>query len=84
MGFFQGGKVHEVAVMNSLTINLHLLMIPFYRPTESRYKILMEYQAFASDIVGVFRYCFQQSYLNGTSTQWNLKLDIISLSPTIL
>ena len=58
-GIFQGGKVHEVAVMNSLTINLHLLMIPFYRPTGSRYKILMEHQAFASDIVRAFQCCFR-------------------------
>ena len=44
-----GGKQSEVVVMNSLTVNLHLLMASFYRPKGKRYKILMESDAFPSD-----------------------------------
>lgn len=44
-----GAKVHEVIAMNTLTVNLHLLMISFYKPTKERYKIIMESSAFPSD-----------------------------------
>ncbi|HEX8425826.1 kynureninase [Hymenobacter sp.] len=44
-----GAKPLEVVVMNNLTTNLHLLLISFYRPTISRYKVLMESGAFPSD-----------------------------------
>src|SRR5699024_9523878 len=44
-----GARDSEVAVMGTLTTNLHLLMASFYRPTEGKYKIIMEGKAFPSD-----------------------------------
>lgn len=44
-----GSLPHEVVVMNQLTVNLHLLLVTFYRPTKERYKIVCEAKAFPTD-----------------------------------
>jgi kynureninase len=44
-----GAQLDEVVVMNSLTVNLHLLMATFYRPTAGRHKVMIEANAFPSD-----------------------------------
>jgi kynureninase len=49
LGRILGAKPHEVVAMNALTVNLHLLMITFYQPTATRYKVLCESGAFPSD-----------------------------------
>lgn len=60
-----GALPSEVTVMNTLTVNLHLLMVSFYRPTKSRYKIICEEKAFPSD-----QYMFQsQVNFHGYKTE---------------
>jgi kynureninase len=44
-----GGLPTEVVCMNQLTVNVHMLMVSFYRPTKQRYKIICEAKAFPSD-----------------------------------
>lgn len=65
LGKIIGAKPSEVTVMNTLTVNLHLLMVSFYRPTKNRYKIICEEKAFPSD-----QYMFQsQVHFHGYKTE---------------
>ena len=69
-----GALPHEVVVMNSLTANLHLMMVSFYRPTAERFKILIDYSPFPSD-----RYAVEsQAKFHG----YDPKVAIIELQPS--
>jgi kynureninase len=48
-----GCKKEECAIMNSLTTNLHLLMVAFYKPTKDKFKIVIESNPFPSDMMAV-------------------------------
>ena len=68
-----GAKPIETVVMNSLTVNLHLLMVSFYRPSGDRRKIVIEKGAFPSDQYAV------ESQL--TYHGFEPRLDLIELRP---
>lgn len=48
-----GALPEEIVVMNSLTVNLHMLLTTFYRPDKTRYKIVCEANAFTSDFYAI-------------------------------
>ena len=65
LGKIVGAKPSEITVMNTLTVNLHLLMVSFYRPSPKRFKIICEEKAFPSD-----QYMFQsQVHFHGFKTE---------------
>ncbi len=70
-----GAKPSEVTVMNTLTVNLHLLMVSFYRPTKVRYKIICEEKAFPSD-----QYMLQSQV---QFHQYNLDDAIVKIKPRV-
>jgi kynureninase len=48
-----GASPEEVVIMNTLTVNLHLMMAAFYKPTEKKHKIMLEWRPFPSDYVSI-------------------------------
>lgn len=62
-----GAEPAEVVAMNGLTVNLHLLMVSFYRPTPTRHKVLIESHAFPSDHFAVESQIRQRGFDPATS-----------------
>lgn len=66
-----GALPSEIVVMNTLTANLHFMMASFYRPTEKRHKIILEWKPFPSDWVSrvLFMCVTTAAALTATSTR---------------
>jgi kynureninase len=73
-----GAQDNEVVAMNSLTVNLHLMMVSFYRPTKERYKIVIESTAFPSDRFAVISQIRQRGFDPGDALlEWQPRDDDI-------
>ncbi len=72
-----GAHEREVVAMNTLTVNLHLMMLSFYRPTRERYRIVIEDSAFPSDSYAVM----SQARFHAKSVGFNADTAIIRLKP---
>jgi kynureninase len=70
-----GAQPEEVVVMNTLSVNLHLMLVSFYRPSSERYKIVIEKAAFPSDKYAVA----SQLRFHGYDTEQGL----IELAPRV-
>lgn len=62
-----GAMTSEVVAMNSLTVNLHLMLISFYRPTAERHRLVIEQRAFSSDRYAVASQISQRGFDPQTS-----------------
>ena len=78
MASLVGASREEVAVMETLTANLHFLMSSFYRPTKEKYKIILEGKAFPSDHVRIL-VLYRLTYVLWLFNQYS-----VSSWPTIL
>lgn len=68
-----GASASEIVIMNTLTANLHLMMASFYRPTEKRHKVILEWRPFPSD-----------HYVIESQIQWhglNPKQSMVQIQP---
>ncbi len=75
-----GAKPGEVVPMNNLTVNLHLLMVSFYRPTTQKYKIIVEAGAFPSDQY-VFESQLNWHAFHGGSQLFDPKEALVEIAP---
>ncbi|XP_006768721.1 PREDICTED: kynureninase [Myotis davidii] len=65
-----GANEKEIVLMNALTVNLHLLLLSFFKPTQKRYKILLEAKAFPSDHYAIE----SQLQLHGLNTEKSMRI----------